>query len=96
MPLTGCRTTFTLDRPLAKSAQTRALSSVDQDLARGNDGYAEQALNSLAGVFTDRQQYPKAADCWRQSIKRFGNGQWKTQQLHQILLPEVVIEPAEI
>ena len=48
-------------------------------------GWAEQALNALAQVFTDRQQYPKAADCWRRSIARFGNGGWKQNQLHQIV-----------
>ena len=55
-----------------------------QDLAAGNDGYAEQALNALAQLFTDRQQYPRAADYWQQSLQRFGKADWKAQALHQI------------
>ncbi len=41
--------------------------------ARERDGYADQALNQLARLFADRRQYDRAADYWRESLKRFPN-----------------------
>ena len=51
-------------------------------------GYAENALNTLAQIFEDRQQYPKAAEYWRRSIKEFGdqpNGIGKQKRVEQIV-----------
>ncbi len=59
-----------------------------QDLAGSDDNsYAEAALGQLAQIFEDRQQYPKAADYWRENIERFGPGQnnYKAQRLEQIV-----------
>lgn len=59
-----------------------------QDLAavqaRGN---SEQALNQLAEIFENRRQYPRAAEYWRESIRRHGAGQnnWKQDRLDQIV-----------
>lgn len=58
-----------------------------QQLARKQAGYAESALGELAQIFTDRQQYPRAAEYWRESIERFGdrNNNSKRKQLDQIV-----------
>jgi uncharacterized protein YfaS (alpha-2-macroglobulin family) len=59
-----------------------------RDLASdAQSGYAELALNSLAGIFTNRRQYPQAAAYWRESIKAHGPGSdnWKQKKLDQIL-----------
>ncbi len=49
--------------------------------------YAEQSLQQLASVFTNRRQYPKAADCWKSSINRYGPGHedFKKKALAQIV-----------
>ncbi len=54
---------------------------------RGKSNYGEQALNTLAQIFEDRRQYPKAADQWRRSIKQYGPGQngFKPKRLKQIV-----------
>ncbi len=44
-----------------------------KDIADGKD-HAEKSLDTLAGIFENRRQYPKAANYWRQGIKRFGAG----------------------
>lgn len=57
-------------------------------LAAGDHApYAEMALSQLAQIFEDRQQYPKAADLWRENIRRFGAGanNDKQQRLDQIV-----------
>ncbi len=53
----------------------------------GDKTIAEQALNQLAGIFSNRRQYVKAAKFWSKSIKRFGAGRnkWKMKQLDQIV-----------
>jgi len=59
-----------------------------QRMAQDDDqGYGETALGQLAQIYEDRQQYPKAAQMWRQSIERFGPGpgQHKEQRLAQIV-----------
>ncbi|HEX3997053.1 MAG TPA: MG2 domain-containing protein, partial [Pirellulales bacterium] len=50
-------------------------------------GQGEAALGALAQIFENRQQYPKAADYWRRSIKEYGPGpnNYKQQQLDQIV-----------
>ncbi len=57
-----------------------------QKLADGQSAYAAMALDRLASVFTDRQQYTKAADYWRQGIKRFGS-EHRQAALDQIVKP---------
>ncbi len=48
---------------------------------------AAESLDALAGIFENRQQYPKAADYWKQDIQRFGAGDraWRQARLDQIL-----------
>ncbi|QDU94449.1 MG2 domain protein [Lignipirellula cremea] len=55
--------------------------------AEPKTGYGEQALNQLASIFSNRRQYPKAADYWRQSIAEYGpgNNEYKKLQLNQII-----------
>ena len=52
-----------------------------------NSYYAEQSLDLLARLFTDRRQYPKAAGYWREVLKRFPRRQLKhkRQLLAQIV-----------
>src|SRR5262249_33560747 len=38
-------------------------------------GHGAEALESLAGIFENRRQYPRAADFWRRVINEYGNGQ---------------------
>ncbi|HUG66716.1 MAG TPA: MG2 domain-containing protein, partial [Pirellulaceae bacterium] len=49
-------------------------------------GNSEQAVNRLAEIFENRRQYPRAAEYWRESIRRHGVGQnnWKQDRLDQI------------
>ena len=59
-----------------------------QDLAADQaGGNSEQALNRLAEIFENRRQYPRAAEYWRESIRRYGAGQnnWKQDRLDQIV-----------
>jgi len=63
---------------------------VFQELAQdGDDNYAGMALDRLAGIFENRQQYPKAADYWREAIQRFGDPRNKSRskRLSQIVDP---------
>ncbi len=50
-------------------------------------GFAENALLQLATIFENRQQYPKAAQYWKQNIESFGAGSrnWKRDRLAQIV-----------
>ena len=50
-------------------------------------GEAEQSLNRLAEIFENRRQYPRAAEYWRESIRRFGEGdnRWKRDRLDQLV-----------
>ncbi len=52
-----------------------------------NGGHQSEALELLGQVFEDRQQYPKAADYWRDCIKRFGPGDnnYRQRRLEQII-----------
>ncbi|MCE9545631.1 MAG: alpha-2-macroglobulin, partial [Planctomycetia bacterium] len=51
----------------------------------------QQALATLADSFTNRRQYPRAADYWRQSIARYHIG---NEQLQQIISNWARFEPA--
>ncbi len=71
---------------------------VFQRVADGNDAHAQTALDQLAQIFEDRQQYPKAADHWQQGIDRFG-GDHRPQRLQQIVgnwgrFEQTVTQPA--
>ncbi len=59
-----------------------------QQLAKdGTDKHAEESLSMLATLFTNRQQYARAADYWKENLTRFGdysNGS-KKQRLDEIL-----------
>lgn len=58
-------------------------------------GYAETALSNLASTFTNRRQYEKAADQWRESIRIYGDDsrQSKQKQLDQIIKSWGMFEP---
>ncbi|MCY3018995.1 MAG: MG2 domain-containing protein, partial [Planctomycetota bacterium] len=57
-----------------------------QQLANEKTNRTEQALNLLAQLFADRQQYPKAAEYWKRSIQECGDQKdWKQGQLNQII-----------
>ncbi|MDY7010244.1 MAG: MG2 domain-containing protein [Planctomycetota bacterium] len=51
--------------------------------------------DSLAGIFENRRQYPKAADYWRKAIKQFGQGHnaWRLKRLNQIIGNRGQFEP---
>ena len=53
----------------------------------GDKEFAEPALDNLATIYTNRRQYVKAAEIWRESIKRFGPGihNRKEKALQQII-----------
>ena len=54
----------------------------------------ESALNQLATIFTNRRQYNRAAECLRESIKRFpNNSKYREQRLEQIVGNIGVFEP---
>ncbi len=46
----------------------------------GNRSAATRALQALASIYENRRQYPKAADVWRELIRRFGRGPQNTWQ----------------
>ncbi len=52
-----------------------------------NNGYASAAQTMLAQIFEDRRQYPRAAQCWREAIERFGQNQGWQLRLDQIIGP---------
>lgn len=63
-----------------------------QTLAVGNkldnsDAYAANALEALGQIFEDRQQYPRAAEYWKECITRFGpgNDNYRQKRLEQIV-----------
>ncbi len=62
---------------------------VYQEIAetKSKDGWHEQALNELAQLFTNRQQYDRAAEYWKKSIADHGdpNDHSKQKQIDQIL-----------
>ncbi|MEZ6066445.1 MAG: MG2 domain-containing protein [Planctomycetaceae bacterium] len=68
--------------------------AIYKKLAAGKGGYAEAALNNLANIFSDRQQYPRAAGLWRENIQRFGDRDGsKKSQLDQIVANWGQFEP---
>ena len=48
---------------------------------------AEKALGVLARIYTNRRQYGKAAEIWRESIKKYGDSKYKNKEkaLSQII-----------
>ncbi|HEV3301484.1 MAG TPA: MG2 domain-containing protein [Planctomycetaceae bacterium] len=53
----------------------------------GNRTEASRALQALASIYENRRQYPKAADAWRELIRRFGRG---PQEVWQKRLDQIV------
>jgi hypothetical protein len=50
--------------------------------------YSDEPSGTLAQIFENRRQYPKAAQVWRQAIKDWGGGgekDWRGQRLNQII-----------
>jgi len=64
-------------------------------LAKGNDQVARSAIGALCSTFENRRQYPKAAEYWRQNIKRFGDDKHhnKDKRLKQIVQNWGLFEP---
>ncbi|HNS33371.1 MAG TPA: alpha-2-macroglobulin, partial [bacterium] len=55
----------------------------DQDK---NTGHGQQSLYRLADIFENRMQYVKAAECWRRSIREYGDaGKDKQERLDRIV-----------
>lgn len=46
----------------------------------GSRSEATRALQALASIYENRRQYPKAADVWRELIRRFGRGPQDSSQ----------------
>ena len=46
----------------------------------GKKPQAEHALAMLAGIYENRRQYPRAAEVWRECIRRFGPGNQRERQ----------------
>jgi len=67
-----------------------------KDIADGQ-AWAEQSVDTLARIFENRRQYPRAAEWWRQAIDRFGPGAkdnpWRRKRLDQIVKPWGRFEP---
>ncbi|MGD9856014.1 MAG: alpha-2-macroglobulin, partial [Planctomycetaceae bacterium] len=69
-------------------------------LAAADTPYAQSSLGELAQLYEDRQQYPKAADMWRENIRRFQDPhRHKQQRLDQIVghwgrFENVQVQPA--
>jgi alpha-2-macroglobulin len=40
----------------------------------GNRGESQRALQTIASIYENRRQFPRAADEWRELIRRFGRG----------------------
>lgn len=54
-------------------------------VAAGTDQHAANAIEALAHIATDRQQYKQAAEYWGQAINRFGSNEVRKQSLDQIV-----------
>ncbi|MEM4248064.1 MAG: alpha-2-macroglobulin, partial [Candidatus Nanoarchaeia archaeon] len=66
-----------------------------QKVSEGEDKFAESALSELAEIFTNRKQFSRAADCWRQSISRFGDSnKYKEGKLKDIVGNWGAFEPS--
>ena len=71
------------------------------EIAAKTGSYASSSADTLGRIFENRRLYPKAADRWRLTIKRFGEGhkQWRRKQLRQIIgswgqFEPIVTQPA--
>jgi alpha-2-macroglobulin len=61
---------------------------IDRDVAAsGKKAEAQRALTTLAGIYENRRQYPRAAELWRECLRRFGPGDHgeHQQRLDQIV-----------
>ncbi len=64
-----------------------------QKIAESKSAYQANAIEILGGIFEDRQQYPRAAEYWRQAIERFGTNDFRRDRLTQIVDPWGRFEP---
>ncbi len=44
-------------------------------------GYGDQSLDTLAGEFSNRRQYPRSAEIWRRAIQEYGPGPNNSRQM---------------
>lgn len=58
-----------------------------KEVAQGEGEQAATALETLASIYEDRRQYPKAAALWKEAIERFGPGEkdQRRNRLRQII-----------
>ncbi|MCA9270295.1 MAG: alpha-2-macroglobulin, partial [Planctomycetales bacterium] len=59
-----------------------------QEIAAGDKGtYGQQSLETLANVFQNRRQYPRAAEYWKEDIAQHGpgNNNYRQKALDQIV-----------
>lgn len=65
---------------------------------RGQSNWGQHARDTLASIFEDRRQYPKAAAAWREAIKEYGPGDHnhRAQRLEQIVGNWGRIEPGRV
>lgn len=57
-----------------------------------NSAWGSTALDYLARIYTDRQQFPRAAKQWQLLIERYGNDDYRRGQLNQIIAPWGMLE----
>lgn len=70
---------------------------IAKSLADTNEsGWASQAIEYLAGVYADRQQFPAAAKQWQIVAARFGNNDHRSAMLKQIIAPWGMLETAPV
>lgn len=65
-----------------------AYIKIYEELAQDGEQWpAENALNTLADIYSNRMQYAKAAEAWSESIRRFGDSKHEHKQkaLEQIV-----------
>ena len=64
-----------------------------QQIAEKYPEWGSGPLETLAQIFEDRQQYPKAADYWRKAIQKWGGGGYRQERLEQIIGNWGMFEP---
>jgi uncharacterized protein YfaS (alpha-2-macroglobulin family) len=67
-----------------------------REIAQAKGDYADSAYDTLAQAFEDRQQYPRAAEVWRQAIAAVGPGHeaYRQRRLDQVVNPWGMFEGA--
>ncbi|MBD3675424.1 MAG: alpha-2-macroglobulin [Planctomycetaceae bacterium] len=63
--------------------------AIYQSLAEEENSYQSSAMDTLARIFTNRRQYPRAAEMWKEAIEKFGpgtaNNPYRQKALDQIV-----------